>query len=234
MASGDSVDTSLAGFEIRRRPQPRGGRIAIPAALKYALAVSRRMPVASSIRRSGHPRRPRARTCCRFSSLKTLAIPATGPQSPSPAQRPSRSPIGRFSGVDHWPVLGVDRGSARTWEHGPLPSQTKEPRSWRTRADPFARSGQPRCSRRWRRARTAAWKRRRSSTPCGTAVPSGSSRDSSGPCSGGFGSGARAPAHVRARRQPVHDAHRRSAPRERCEIGRSRPPPPGLRLSREN
>ena len=28
--------------------------------------------------------------------------------------------------------------SARTWEHGPLPSQATGPRTWRTRADPFA------------------------------------------------------------------------------------------------
>lgn len=28
--------------------------------------------------------------------------------------------------------------SARTWQHGPLPSQTKTPRDWRTRTDPLA------------------------------------------------------------------------------------------------
>ncbi len=28
--------------------------------------------------------------------------------------------------------------SAHTWKQGPLPSETKEPRSWRTRLDPFA------------------------------------------------------------------------------------------------
>jgi hypothetical protein len=32
--------------------------------------------VAASIRRSVHPKRPRARTCCCFSSSKTLLIPA--------------------------------------------------------------------------------------------------------------------------------------------------------------
>jgi hypothetical protein len=73
-----SVDTSLAGFGrvgghptgrfCRRRW--RGSRIAIPAALMYALAVSRRTPVACSMRRSGHPSRPRARTCCFFPSPK--------------------------------------------------------------------------------------------------------------------------------------------------------------------
>src|ERR1035441_1617553 len=34
--------------------------------------VSRRMPVSRSIRRSDHPSRPNAMTCCFFSSLKTL------------------------------------------------------------------------------------------------------------------------------------------------------------------
>ena len=40
-----SVITSLAGF-AGRRPQPPGGRTAIPAAFRYWLAVSRRMLVA--------------------------------------------------------------------------------------------------------------------------------------------------------------------------------------------
>ena len=44
----------------------------IPAALRYALAVSRRTPVVCSIRRSGHPSRPNATTCSLFSVLKTL------------------------------------------------------------------------------------------------------------------------------------------------------------------
>jgi hypothetical protein len=56
--------------------------------------------------------RPRTITCSRFVSLKTLAILARGSQSAPPAQRLSRRPIGRFSGVDHWPVLGVHRGPA--------------------------------------------------------------------------------------------------------------------------
>lgn len=56
-----------------RPPSPAPGpRIAIPTAFTYPLAVSRRTPVASSIRRSDHPSRPNANTCCFFSSLKTL------------------------------------------------------------------------------------------------------------------------------------------------------------------
>jgi hypothetical protein len=35
-------------------------------------------------------------------------------------------------------VAGMSVRTARTWETGPLPSQTKEDRTWRTRADPFA------------------------------------------------------------------------------------------------
>lgn len=35
-------------------------------------------------------------------------------------------------------AAGMSVRSARTWEHGPLPSQTTGSRSWRTRSDPFA------------------------------------------------------------------------------------------------
>src|SRR5438046_802447 len=95
-AGGGSVDTALAGFGTGRRPHPPGDRTAIPAAFKYALAVSRRTPVASSIRRSGHPSRPSTSTSCRFASLKTLAIPAT---SRKPAARSTSEPI------RYWPVF---------------------------------------------------------------------------------------------------------------------------------
>ncbi len=42
--------------------------------LRVAPAVSQRTPVSCSMRRSGHPSRPRAMTCCFFASLKTLLI----------------------------------------------------------------------------------------------------------------------------------------------------------------
>ncbi|MEZ4321890.1 MAG: IS21 family transposase [Myxococcota bacterium] len=35
-------------------------------------------------------------------------------------------------------AAGISERSGRNWESGPLPSQTKEPRGWRTRPDPFA------------------------------------------------------------------------------------------------
>src|ERR1019366_5516697 len=73
-AAPESVITSLAGFDSHR-PQPLGGRTAIPAAFKWALAVSRRILVACWMRRSDQPSRPRAKTCCFFSSFKTLAMP---------------------------------------------------------------------------------------------------------------------------------------------------------------
>ncbi len=73
----DSVVTAMAGFD-GRRPQAPGGRIPMPAAFRYALAVSRRTPVACSILRSDQPRRSNAITCCCFSSLKTLLMPTKG------------------------------------------------------------------------------------------------------------------------------------------------------------
>src|SRR5713226_4790114 len=57
-----SVITSLAGFAAGCRPQLPGGRNAIPAAFKYAAAVSRWTPVTRWIRRSDHPKRPKAMT----------------------------------------------------------------------------------------------------------------------------------------------------------------------------
>lgn len=35
-------------------------------------------------------------------------------------------------------AAGMSERTARTWQHGPLPSETKQPRTWRTRPDPFA------------------------------------------------------------------------------------------------
>jgi hypothetical protein len=76
-AAPESVDTPLAVAGFAGGPTPGGRRTGMPAALQYPLDVSRRTPVAASIFLSDHPSRPRARTCCLFSSLKTLAIPAT-------------------------------------------------------------------------------------------------------------------------------------------------------------
>src|SRR5258705_1666672 len=73
-AASDPVVTSLAGFAGGRRPHPPGGRTAIPAAFRYAPAVSRRTPVACSMRRSVQPSFPSAITCCFFSSFKTLLM----------------------------------------------------------------------------------------------------------------------------------------------------------------
>ena len=52
----EPVVTSMAGFA---RPQP-GARTWRPAALRYLLAVSRRTPVACSMRRKDHPSWPKA------------------------------------------------------------------------------------------------------------------------------------------------------------------------------
>src|SRR5206468_9072643 len=63
-AASDPVVTPLAGFAGARRPHAPGGRTAIPAAFRYAPAVSRRTPVNFSMRRRGHPSIPSAITCC--------------------------------------------------------------------------------------------------------------------------------------------------------------------------
>ena len=74
-AVAESVDVSMAGFG-GGCPQRPGDRTAIPAAVRYRLAVSRRTPVVSSMRRSDHPSRPSASTCSRFSVPKTFAMRA--------------------------------------------------------------------------------------------------------------------------------------------------------------
>src|SRR3990172_413878 len=64
------------------------------------------------MRRSVQPNRPSARTSCRFSSPKMLVMLAEEPQSPRRVNVLGCPYLtGRFSGVDDWPVLGVDRGS---------------------------------------------------------------------------------------------------------------------------
>jgi hypothetical protein len=104
--ASDPVVTSLAGFAGGRRPHAPGGRTPIPAAFRYAPAVSRRTPVSCSMRRKGHPSRPRATTCCFFSSLKTLLIPTKATVPRAGINVPGLILVGRFSGDPHWPVLG--------------------------------------------------------------------------------------------------------------------------------
>jgi hypothetical protein len=69
---------------------------------RLARLVSRRMCTARSIRRSDHPRRPKAITCCLFASFKTLltSTEGTAPQSNSTSRVMAY----------RWPVLGDYRG----------------------------------------------------------------------------------------------------------------------------
>ena len=103
-AAGESVDASMAGFDGRPRSADRrrgrrargvGGHLvwpvlpggwpaspadglAMPAAFRYSDAVSRRTPVALSMRRSGQPSRPSATTCCSFRIAQDVAHAARG------------------------------------------------------------------------------------------------------------------------------------------------------------
>jgi len=63
VAVPESVDTPpvVAGFGGHAESLPPGRRTAIPAACRYALAVSRRTAVSFSIRRSDQPSRPSVR-----------------------------------------------------------------------------------------------------------------------------------------------------------------------------
>src|SRR5579864_5986176 len=61
------------------------------------------------MRRSDHPSRPSAMTCCFFPSLKTLLTLTEGNPHVRTMSRISES-VGRFSSDHHWPVLGDPRG----------------------------------------------------------------------------------------------------------------------------
>lgn len=65
-------------------------------------AVADRSPRASAC---DQPSRPRANTCCFFSSVKTLAMPREATSPPTGVNVPGLAPFGRFSGDTHWPVL---------------------------------------------------------------------------------------------------------------------------------
>ena len=71
----ESVGTELAALDGGFRPQTPGARSAILADVKFPPAVSRRTPVAASIRRKDQPRRPSAITCSCFAFSKTLPMP---------------------------------------------------------------------------------------------------------------------------------------------------------------
>src|ERR1019366_2060451 len=62
------------------------------------------------IRRSDHPSRPNAMTCCFFSSFKTLLTLTEGIALASKSMSGTLLIVGRFSGDHVWPVLGVHRG----------------------------------------------------------------------------------------------------------------------------
>src|SRR5712691_5367172 len=65
------------------------------------------------MRRSDHPSRPNARTCCCLVSPKTLLMAASEPAFLAGVNVSAATCGGRFSGVHQWPVFGVHRGMER-------------------------------------------------------------------------------------------------------------------------
>jgi hypothetical protein len=82
---GARVGGHLFGRICRGVAAPPRGPHGQPGGLEVGLAVSRRTPVACSMRRSVQPSRPSARTCCRLSSLKMLVMLARGTTAPPAA-----------------------------------------------------------------------------------------------------------------------------------------------------
>src|SRR3954467_12717599 len=62
------------------------------------------------MRRSDHPGRPSASTCCCLLSPKTWLMAAKEHAFPAGVNVSAATCGGRFSGVHQWPVLGVHRG----------------------------------------------------------------------------------------------------------------------------
>ena len=76
--------------------------------------------------RSDHPSRPSASTCCFLSSLKTFTSARDHGPYAFVNVLDLAATTGRFSGVPHWPVLGVPRGaeSAKSREMRDMSSVT--------------------------------------------------------------------------------------------------------------
>ena len=67
------------------------------------------------MRRSDHPSRPSANTCCCLWSSKTFVMTAKEHRFPAGVNVSAATRCGgRFSGVHQWPVLGVHRGASPT------------------------------------------------------------------------------------------------------------------------
>ena len=86
----DNTESAISGSCGHRECRPPDRRTEIPAACRYAPAVSRRTPTSRSMRLSDHPSRPSTSICSRLSSFKTFVIPAEGPHGP-PTRQTSRS-----------------------------------------------------------------------------------------------------------------------------------------------
>jgi hypothetical protein len=97
-AASDPAVTSfsLAGFAGGRRPHAPRGRTAIPAAFRYAPAVSRRTPVSCSMRRSGDPSRPRGNHLLFFRFAQDVAHIDEGYMPHAEINVPGLTLVGRF------------------------------------------------------------------------------------------------------------------------------------------
>ena len=94
----ESTGPALAGIARRTWRASMGSSRRIQDG-RTPLAVSRRTPVARSMLRSDQPSRPSARTCCRFSSAKTLLMSGRNAPFLPRVNVSDRYRNGRFSGV---------------------------------------------------------------------------------------------------------------------------------------
>ena len=121
--SGPRVGGHLTGrFWRRASRRRRGAPHGDPGGLE--IGAGRLAPDARRLLRcaaASSPAAPAPGLAVFFSSLKMLAMPAEGPQSPRRVNVLGRRYLtGRFSGVHVWPVLGVHRGKREVLDSQPI------------------------------------------------------------------------------------------------------------------
>ena len=88
-------------------------------------------------------------------------------------------------------MAGMCVRSARKWQDGLLPSETKEERWWRTRPDPFDGVWEEEIEPLLRDDLKGKLKQRRLSSGWRSSIPVGSAPPSSGPCNDDYRTGGR-------------------------------------------
>ena len=110
-------------------------------------------------------------------------------------------------------MAGMSERSARKWQCGPLPSETKTERRWRTRPDPFDGVWEEEILPLLRERPPAGSGQRQLSSGWRSVFPAGSAPPSSAPCNADYRTGGHSTVRIRRSTSPrsIHLAGRRSS-----------------------